>query len=263
MSARAADATSEPLPAVRTIPLVQPFAWLRLGWNDLHACFGPSLLHGVIVALGGLAVVTLTLHAALLIPGALSGFLLVGPILCTGLYELSRRRAAGEQARLGHAVDAWRHGTRPLVALGLLLFVAASAWVLVSALLFSLFVTVPLDSPLRFLRYVVAGQGGWLFMLWLLAGGLGAALVFSLTVVSAPLLLDRRVSLRTALLSSVRAVGDNPAPMALWAVLIMIATAASMATMMIGFVFTVPVIGHATWHAYRDLLDVERLPLRT
>jgi uncharacterized membrane protein len=149
------------------------------------------------------------------------------------------------------------------VALGLLLFVAASAWVLVSALLFSLFVTVPLDSPLRFLRYVVAGQGGWLFLLWLLAGGLGAALVFALTVVSAPLLLDRRVSLRTALLASVRAVGDNPAPMALWAVLIMIATAVSMATMMIGFVFVVPVIGHATWHAYRDLLDVERLPLRT
>jgi uncharacterized membrane protein len=60
----------------------------------------------------------------------------------------------------------------------------------------------------------------------------------------------------------VRAVGDNPAPMALWATLIMLATAASMATLMIGFVFAVPVIGHATWRAYRDLLDVEGLPLR-
>ena len=76
------------------------------------------------------------------------------------------------------------------------------------------------------------------------------------------MLLDRRVGLRTALMASVRAVGDNPAPMALWAALIMLATAASMATLMIGFVFAVPVIGHASWHAYRDVLDAERLPPR-
>ena len=262
MSSPSVDSSSEAQPAVRAIPLTRPFIWLRQGWNDLHACFGPSLLHGLIIALGGLAVVTMALHAVLLIPGALSGFLLIGPIVCTGLYELSRRRAAGERPQLGHVFAAWRRGTRPLVALGLLLFAAATAWVLVSALLFKLFVAVPLDSPLRFLRYAVAGQGGWLFFLWLLAGGLGAALVFALTVVSAPLLLDRRVSLRTALLASVRAVGDNPAPMALWAALIMVVTAASMATLMVGFVFAVPVIGHATWHAYRDVLDVDRLPLR-
>jgi uncharacterized membrane protein len=256
------DTAPEAAPAVRPIALAQPLQWLRRGWDDMHACFGPSLLHGLVVALGGLAVVTLTLHAALLMPGALTGFLLIGPILCTGLYELSRRRAAGERPRLAHAIDAWRRGTRPLVALGVLLFVAATAWVLVSAALFALFVAEPIDSPLRFLRYAVAGQGGWLFFLWLVAGGLGAALVFSLTVVSAPLLLDRRVSLRVAALSSVRAVGDNPAPMALWALIIMLATAASMATLMIGFVFAVPVIGHATWHAYRDVLDVGQLPPR-
>ena len=256
------ETTSEVLPEVRTVPLAQPLRWLRRGWDDMRAGFGPSLLHGLTVALGGLAIVTLTLRAAVLIPGALTGFLLIGPILCTGLYELSRRRAAGERPQLAHAIAAWRRGTRPLVALGVLLFAAATAWVLVSALLFALFVTEPLDSPARLLRYAVAGQGGWLFFLWLMAGGLGAALVFSLAVVSAPLLLDRRVSLRVALLASVRAVGDNPAPMALWAALIMLATAASMATLMAGFVVAVPVIGHATWHAYRDVLDVDRLPPR-
>lgn len=250
------------VPRVRTIALLRPLEWLARGWRDLHDCLGPSLLHGLIVAFGGLAIVTLTLQTTALMPGALTGFLLVGPILATGLYELSRRKAAGERPRLAHVIDAWRRGTRPLVALGVLLLLAATAWVLVSALLFKLFVPVPLDTPMRFLRYAVAGQGGRLFLLWLLAGGLGAALVFSLTVVSAPLLLDRRVGLRTALLASVRAVGDNPLPMALWAALIMVATALSMATLMIGFVFAVPVIGHATWHAYRDVLDVEHLPAR-
>ncbi len=229
MSNGAADSSRDAFPAVRTIAPTQPVTWLRHGWRDLHECFGPSLLHGVIVALGGLAILTLTLQATELMPGALTGFLLIGPILATGLYELSRRRAA---------------------------------WVLASALLFKLFVPVPLDTPVRFLRYAVAGQGGWLFFLWLLAGGLGAALVFSLTVVSAPLLLDRHVSLRTALLASVRAVGDNPVPMAIWAALIMLAAALSMATLMIGFVFTVPIIGHATWYAYRDVLDVQRLAPR-
>jgi len=256
------DTAPQAVPEVRPITLAQPLQWLRRGWSDMHACFGASLLHGLIVALGGLTIVTLTLHATVLIPGALSGFLLIGPILCTGLYELSRRHAAGERPRLGDVVAAWRRGTRPLVALGLILFAAASAWVAVSALLFVLFVPVPLDSPLLLLRYAVAGQGGWLFFLWLLAGSLGAALVFSLTVVSAPLLLDRAIGLRAALMASVRAVGDNPAPMALWAILIMLATAASMATLMIGFVFAVPVIGHATWHAYRDVLDVDGLPPR-
>lgn len=255
-------ASDEALPAVRTISLAQPLIWLRAGWRDLHACFGPSLLHGLIVALGGLAIVTLTRHASVLMPGAVTGFLLVGPILCTGLYELSRRHADGERPSLRHAIEAWRRGARPLVALGVLLLAAASAWVFVSAILFEFFAAVPLDSPMRLLRYAVTGQGGWLFLLWLVAGGMGAALVFALTVVSAPLLLDRRVSLRTALLASVRAVGDNPAPMALWALLIMLATAASMATLMVGFVFAVPVIGHATWHAYRDVLDVGRLAPR-
>jgi len=263
MSSGLASRPVDTLPAVREITLARPLAWLRLGWQDLRASFGASLLHGLIIAVGGLTILALTLHASLLMPGAFSGFLLIGPILCTGLYEMSRRRAAGDSPRLGHAIEAWRRGTRPLVALGLLLFAAATAWVLVSAALFKAFVTVPLDSPLRLLRYAVAGQGGWLFFLWLLAGGLGAALVFSLTVVSAPLLLDRRVSLRSALLASVRAVGDNPAPMALWALIIMLASAVSMATLMLGFVFAVPVIGHASWHAYRDVLDVERLPPRT
>ena len=256
------ESAPQAVPVLRPITMAQPFQWLRLGWLDMHACFGASLLHGLIVALGGLVIVTLTLHATVLMPGAFSGFLLIGPVLCTGLYELSRRHAAGERPRLGDAVAAWRRGTRPLVALGLILFAAASAWVAVSALLFALFVHVPLDSPLLFLSYAVEGQGGWLFLLWLLAGGIGAALVFALSVVSAPLLLDRRIGLRAALLASVRAVGDNPAPMALWASLIMLATAASMATLMIGFVFAVPVIGHATWHAYRDVLDVDGLPPR-
>jgi uncharacterized membrane protein len=244
---------------VREIAPMRPLHWLRLGFRDLCAAPGPSLLHGLAIALGGAIVVALALNVWPLMPGAVSGFLLIGPILCTGLYELSRRRMLGERPRLVHVIDAWRRGTRPLVALGLLLFIAASAWVLVSALLFKLFLRETIETPLDLVRYAVVGQGTLLFGLWLLAGALGAGLVFAATAVSAPLILDRRIGLRDAVLASVRAVGENPMSMALWGAIIMAATLLSMATLMLGFVLTVPVIGHATWHAYRDLLDASVL----
>ena len=98
---------------------------------------------------------------------------------------------------------------------------------------------------------------------WLLAGGLGSALVFAITAISPPLLLGRRVGLRCALLTSVRAVGENPVAMAGWAALILAAIALSLATAMLGFLLAVPVIGHATWHAYRDLVVTDGVPLRS
>ncbi len=239
-----------------------PWRWLQLAISDLRAAPGASLLHGVAVALGGAVVIAVAFGEWTLLPGAFSGFLLVGPILATGLYELSRRREHGQQPGLAQVVEAWRRGTRPLVALGLLLFLAGSAWVAFSALMFKLFVNAPIRGPLDLLRYVVLEQDHWHFWMWMLAGALGSALVFALTVVSAPLLLDRAVGVREALMTSVQAVGDNPAPMALWAAVIMLATAVSMATAMLGFIIVVPLIGHATWHAYRELLDVSALPER-
>ena len=88
------------------------------------------------------------------------------------------------------------------------------------------------------------------------------AVVFALTAVSPPLLLGRRVRFRHALLTSVRAVGENPVPMLIWALVILVSTSLSILTGMLGFLVTVPVLGHASWHAYRDLVDTEGAPLR-
>jgi len=250
------------LPPVRRIGIARPWRWLALGWQDMRAAPLASLAHGILAAIGGLFIVWLGSQAWLLLPGALSGFVLVAPILATGLYELSRRRAAGETPTIHHVFAAWRRGTRPLVGLGLLLFACGSAWVAVSALLFEAFVDLSMTSLRDFMYYALAQQGVTLFWLWMLAGALGAALVFALTAVSVPLLLDRHIGLRPALMASARAVGDNPFPMVLWAALIMLATMLSMATLMAGFVISVPLLGHATWHAYRDLLDAQAWPAR-
>jgi uncharacterized membrane protein len=196
-------------------------------------------------------------------PGAITGFVLVAPILCTGLYELSRLLGRGTEPTLRDAMYAWRRDAGPLVRHGLLLVALGTGWVVVSSLLFWLFVKTPITTPMEFLRHAVEGQGDVAFLLWLMAGAVGAALVFALTAVSPPLLLGRQLSLRRALLTSVRAVGDNPLAMAVWAGLILAAIALSLATAMIGFLLSVPVVGHATWHAYRDLVVTDGVPLRS
>jgi uncharacterized membrane protein len=134
--------------------------------------------------------------------------------------------------------------------------------VLVSAVLVALFVSAPITGAEAFLRHVVLSQSSNLFPVWVLMGGMGASLIFAATVVSAPLLLDRDTDLLTAVWTSVRVVGANPAAMALWATIIMVATLLSMATAMLGFVVSIPVIGHATWHAYRETVDAGGIPAR-
>jgi uncharacterized membrane protein len=250
-----------PLP-VRTVDISGPRRWLAAGWRDFVRSPLAGLVHGAFVALGGWVVVLVSFRHGWVAPGAFSGFVILGPILATGLYEISRLHARGQRAGLPEAVHAWKRGTAPLVWLGLLLAALGTMWVLASALLFSLFAPAPLRGPLEFLRYAFLEQSELLFLLWAILGGLGVGLVFAVTAVSPPLLLGRRVGLRQALLTSARAVGESPGPMLLWAVVILVATSASIMTGMLGFLVTVPVLGHASWHAYRELADTESAPRR-
>ncbi|HTN49270.1 MAG TPA: DUF2189 domain-containing protein [Burkholderiaceae bacterium] len=256
-----ASVNDAPLP-VRQVEPSRAFRWLALGWRDFMRSPLAGLVHGAFVAIGGWVVLWVSLRFGWVAPGAFSGFVIVGPILVTGLYEISRVLARGQHAGLSDAVVAWRRGTRPLVQLGILLAVLGTLWVAASALLFTLFARAPLKGPMEFLRYAAVEQGNLLFTLWAILGGLGVAIVFSLTAVSPPLLLGRKVGFRQALLTSARAVGENPVTMLLWALMILVATSLSLATAMLGFLVSVPVLGHASWHAYRDLVDAEGVPLR-
>ncbi len=255
------SASDAPLP-VRQVGWSRPLAWLALGWHDFVRSSLAGLVHGAFVAIGGWVVLLVSLRYGWVAPGAFSGFVILGPILVTGLYEISRLLSRGERAGLAEAVTAWRRGTRPLVRLGVLLAVLGTLWVATSALLFALFANAPLRGPVEFLRYAAVEQGDLLFTLWAILGGLGVAVVFSLTAVSPPLLLGREVGFRQALLTSARAVGENPGPMLLWALIILVSTSLSLATGMLGFLVSVPVLGHASWHAYRDLVVTDGVPLR-
>ena len=152
----------------------------------------------------------------------------------------------------------WRTRDARLVAFGSLLALAGTGWVLSSASLITRFAAAPVRQPLDFLRVVVLAPDGLLFMAWLGLGSVLAAPIFASSVVAIPLLLERRIGVMAAVLLSVRSTLLNPTALALWASLILALTLLGMATAMIGLVFVVPWLSHASWHAYRDLVGPER-----
>jgi uncharacterized membrane protein len=131
--------------------------------------------------------------------------------------------------------------------------------VALSLTLFYLFVNVRIADAMDFLRYVLT-QHDSLFFLWSVLGGMVAAVVFGITVVSIPMLVDRDVTTWLAIRTSVRAVGENPMTMVLWSMIILFATGLSLITLMLGFLVLYPVMGHASWHVYRDVVDPQSLP---
>jgi uncharacterized membrane protein len=259
------------LPTVRTIRLSQPLHWLRLGWRDMRRCGWLSLLHGLVLATIGATFLAWGHDQFWFLAGSFSGFLLVAPVLATSLYALSRALERGEKADIHVVLKAWLNWQHThvgkwtndywcLVQFGALLALAGTGWVLTSAALITLLAPVPIATPLQFLNHVVLARDGFLFELWLVLGGVLAAPIFASSAVAIPLLLDRQATLLQAVLTSWRVVLANPVPMALWAAMIMVLTVLGLSLAMVGLILVVPVLGHASWHAYRDLVDASALP---
>lgn len=247
---------------VREIPALRPLGWLARGWQDLMRCPIPGLLHGLAVFAFGAALIAVAHRQFWLLTGAFTGFLLVAPIVATGLYAVSREIARGGRPTLATALRAWRPDDRRLVLFGLLLALAGTGWVMTSASLITGFAGAPVNNPADFLRVVVLAPKGWLFEAWLMLGGVLAAPVFASSVVAIPLLLDRHIGVLAAVLTSWRVVMTHPAPLALWAGLIMLLTLLGMLTALLGLVVVVPWLAHASWHAYVDLVDTSALDTR-
>ena len=258
--------TPATLPTVRTISPWRPLVWLVYGWRDMTQVGWVSFAHGLALALVGAAIVTIAQDRFWLLAGALSGFMVIAPVLATSLYALSRALERGETADLGVVTKTWLNWQNNhfnkwgneywcMVQFGALLGLAATGWVLTSAALITLLAPAPIQGPMDFVRHVVLAHDGWLFELWLAMGGIMAAPLFASSVVSMPLLLDRRVTLMQAILTSWQTVMTNPIPMALWAALIMGFTLLGLGSLLLGLIAVIPMLGHASWHAYRDLVD--------
>ncbi len=252
---QASAVSPAPTSGVRSIGFAAPLGWLARGWQDLWRQPAASLFYGVAIAVAGAVILGVTARLPYLFAAAITVFLLVAPMLAAGLYELSRRYLAGEQATLVDSMWAWRRNPSALVGFALLSILAGTAWQVASVVIVALFYKGPALAPMAMMIEVLVNpQHYLLFFVYMCVGGLLAALVFAVSVVSMPMLVDRRCDLLTALATSVNAVAENPLPLALWATILMLLTGLGFATLLLGMIVILPWLGHASFHAYKDLV---------
>ncbi len=203
----------------------------------------------------GWLIVVLCSNQVELLALAVSGFLLVGPIFSAGFYAVSSLRGSGQKVDFDTSLDAALKNMLSLSRLGGMLGVIAIAWGIMSSALFrqAFGDTLP-EVQINFYGTILDWPDSGFLVTYFASGAILAALAFAISAVSAPLLFDRGGNTRRAVMISIKAVYRNPLAMAVWAALIVALTALGFATFMLGLIVILPLIGHATWHAYRDLV---------
>jgi uncharacterized membrane protein len=252
-------------PRIRTIDLDRPWAWLAAGWHDLTRAPAASLPYGAAYAIIGCALTTwLWLEGILYFSLPLAAmFTLVGPIVAVGFYDISRRLAADRPVSFARSATAWRDNPGQIALMGVALLLLALAWMRLAFLLFFLFFGLRPMAPeaMTMLDTILAPENLDFLLIGTATGAVLAAVAFAISVVSMPLLLDHReANVMTAILTSLRTVQHNFWPMALWAWLVAMFIAVGIATAYVGLIITLPLIGHATWHAYKDLVAWDDRP---
>lgn len=259
-SATGPAAGSAGLP-VRSVPFDAPWEWLAAGWRDLWRVWPISLAYGAVFA-----VVALALLVGLFLQGGqavivtlAAGFLLLGPILAVGLYEASRRMVAGEPVTFLGVAFVRTASPLQLAYLGGVLMLLFLFWVRFAMLLFALFFAQAPFPPLVELpaTLLLTSHGVGLLVVGTAFGAVLAIVAFALSAVSVPLLMHRKTDFFTAIATSIKTLTVNPRAMLLWAGLIAGLMILGMATVFVGLVIVFPLIGHATWHAYRAVVAAE------
>lgn len=246
----------EPLPFVapcRTLALGAPFRWLRLGWRDLRAAGRPSLIYGAaIVALSYLILFFTWAFGDLgLYLSLASGFVFLGPVLAIGLYSISCQLEQGRTPQLGYCL---REGKRHLgneLMFAVMLLIVFLIWARAASMVHVFFPMAAHPTTAGYLLFLGVGS---------LVGAVFSALIFTFSAFSLPMIMDRKVDPVTAVVTSVNAVLRNKTVMLVWALLILGCVALGFATAFLGFAVLLPLIGHATWHAYKEAIDASAWP---
>ncbi len=262
MGARAkapASVSAEARYPIREVSFDAPYHWLAAGWRDLWRVPGVSLAYGAMFAVAGLllalGLTQIGLDSLMLVLAG--GFILIGPMLAAGLYEASRRLEKGETVSLAETLRYGFFKTGQLAYMGLLLTLIFLAWVEIAFLLFMLFYgPEPMPPFATFLtNLLLTPRGVALLVVGTSVGAVLAAATYAISAISVPLLMVERVDVVTAAITSVNACRKNPKAMALWAVLIAAIMGLGFVTLLLGLVIAFPLIGHSTWHAFRDLVE--------
>jgi uncharacterized membrane protein len=252
-------ALAPPLPTnnrwTRPLKPGDPFKWLAQGWQDLATQAPLSIAYGVVIVLISILLVAglFALKRDYILFPAFAGFMVIGPVLAVGLYEKSRRLEAGLPVNWRNLVFVRPQSGGQILFTGVLLCLLMMVWmraaVLIYALFFGLLPFPGLDhiAPMLFTTRI-----GWAMLaVGTAVGGLFAAFAFAISVFSIPMLLDERTDALTAMGSSVALVCNNLRILLIWAAIVLALFLVSLATGMLGLIVIYPLLGHATWHAYR------------
>lgn len=232
----------------RTLEITAPLRWLRLGWIDLRHAALISSIYGIALTLLSLMISMFTWRfgTMALYIGLATGFMFIGPVLAVGLYSISRQLEEGRKPVLGYCIREGQQHLRELLVLGVILMVVLLVWAR-AATIMSIF--LPMQSHPDFTQLLPY------FGIGSMVGAVFAGVVFAASAFSVPMIMDRKTDAITAVITSVNAVLRNKKPMLLWAMIIVLTVLLGFATGLLGFVILLPIIGHATWHGYRETID--------
>ncbi len=248
-----------PLPAerpyARGLPAGAAFGWLRDGWRDLATDPLPSLLYGAFVCLLSLAIVIgmVVLELDYVLFPALAGFLVFAPTLAIGLYAKSRAIERGERATLAGMILPRAQSGGQMLFIGALLCGLMLLWMRAAVIVYALFFGVRAFPGLDHIAGMLfTTPTGWAMLLvGSFVGALFAAFAFAISAFSIPMLLDRRTDALTAMGTSWALVWNNLRAMIVWGAIVLALFLFSLATGLLGLVVVFPLLGHATWRAWR------------
>jgi uncharacterized membrane protein len=245
------------LPTIREVSAGRAFTWLQLGLADMRAQPLASAFYGLCFALMGVLQLLVFRFAIDYTSTASMGFMLLGPFLCIGLYDLSRQREMAPVASFRRSLVAWRDNPGGIGIYVLILTVVFLVWARASLVTFALFESHAMPTWAAFFAQIAAMQNIGFMIAFFGVGLLFATIVFAFSVISIPYLLDCRADAVTAAAVSVMSLIRNPAAMIVWASMIALLIGVGLVTAYVALIVTGPLIGHATWYAYRDLLGTD------
>jgi uncharacterized membrane protein len=230
----------------------QPFVWLRKGIADLLAHPGIAAFYGIAFCTMAAVLAAVFRAKPEYTMSIASGCLLLGPFLAMGLYDVSRRREQGLPPTLGASVTCWESHLRSMAMLVLVLIILELLWGRASLVVFAVFFNTGMPSTSSVVQ-AVFNPDNWEFIAaYLVVGGVFAGLVFAIALVSIPMILDRDTDAITAGITSLEVFFTNTGVMLLWGALITVMIITSLLLPMgLGLLLSGPLLGHATWHAYR------------
>jgi uncharacterized membrane protein len=246
------DAGRKEVPRTNDLRFTDPLRWLRAGLRDAWAHPGIALFYGVCFWLMAYVLGAVFRHKPEYTMSITSGCLLVGPFLAMGLYDVSRQSEQGGKPELSRSITCWDQHMGSMGMLVLVLIVLELLWGRASLVVFAVFFNTGLTDAAGVLNALLSPDNWEFIAVYAAVGGIFAALVFSTSVVSIPMILDRDTDAVTAGITSIAAVLSNLMVMAWWGFLITsLVLGALLLPWALGIIVIGPCLGHATWHAYR------------